>query len=251
MKPPVSRTSLWAQLGERWVKDVTSSLPAAILIVLGAVVGIRDALISVNQTPAIVLGALGICWAGVSLFRALSRAWSDSRVEVATLEAELALERAKRPRLVPAILGASYRAVEEFNGWLITTDVLVENEGSEGAHISAVESAVVFAGEQQISGGFQAPDGWSYLIHRNRLPIASLLSHGEIGPRAKIQGAVVGVFYNLSMTKFSDLVLMVRVRGVGCEWSDWKTFQPVDDSALDVTKDHKPAWFQGHQMEKN
>jgi hypothetical protein len=53
-----------------------------------------------------------------------------------------------------------------------------------------------------------------------------LETQGAVAGRSKIEGTLCSMFYDVPFEKLSDVILGVRVKGIGCDWTAWTEFQP-------------------------
>ncbi len=154
---------------------------------------------------------------------------------LAKKDAELVAERERRPILLPSIKEAYVAfTIATPPSHLVLMSVRVENAGSDPARISRVEARATWHGQTYGATPFESPPGLvAFAIHSRASPVPNNESDRlEMQPpaagRDRVEGWHAAMFQHLPFKKFSDVVLGVRVQGVGCAWTDWVEFQPPE-----------------------
>lgn len=186
-----------------------------------------------------ILGAL--VTATFLAWRSEYRAALAARAEAVAAVAELATEKDRRPKLSPTITHAADVKGEEINSCIAFLNVQVVNTGSDSVKLLNTEVRIELDGTEHIGRSFQIPGSRCDYDRGNkrRLSVSRgdlLEERGAIGGRDAIGGIVCAMFYDLPYADFSDVVLKVRVQGIGCDWSEWHAFQPPKEALVPMSE---------------
>ena len=224
-------SATWRFVVAEWNSAVNGSLITTLLLCATIIVGIISVAVPILSKGAASLSPWVTVSAGTGtlLFVMVSLPYAAVRVahreRVARIDAEEKADRDNRPRLSTEILVASAQIGNEIDTWVLQTAVDVRNTGSEQVRLDSWQTVLVFNGAEFPGRPYDSLLGGFIVIDHK--PVQLIGSLGPIGGLDRARGTIASTVYNVPReATLSDCIVKARVRGVGCNWTEWATFQP-------------------------
>ncbi len=217
-----------------WARRVTSTWYIVVLEALVALLamnasvaakadGARYAATAANLQTAQVW--LPVSWLVIAAIFASYDAWKFEREQHNQSVADLEAERDTRPKLSATILAAFCHSGSEPDTWVTQTTVDIRNAGQKAVRLDGWETILQISGTE-----FPGRPNESLLgtvVNIDQEPVPQIKALEQIGGLDLARGTIASTVYSIPAgTCWHDCIVKVRVRGVGCDWSEWTTFRP-------------------------